>query len=156
MDCHGRSGGLAILWRNSVNCSIIGYSQNFVNMEIIDNNKGVWRLIGFYGYPERARRKLSWDLIRSLATVSPVPWCILGDFNNLLGDDEKRGGATYPTGSKMALEERWMIVGWWRSGWRVIHLLGPNTMGLLVGLKSALIEHLPRLVGGIFSLKLSY
>lgn len=94
VDCRG--GGVAILWRTLVNVSVTSYSQNFVNLDIIDDSKGVWRLTAFYGFPERSRRRSSWDLIRSLAAMSPIPWCIVGDFNNIIFDDDKRGGSPYP------------------------------------------------------------
>lgn len=51
-------------------CNIISYSINFINMEITDDTRGLWRLTGFYGLPERARRKASWNLLRSLANMS--------------------------------------------------------------------------------------
>lgn len=45
----------------------------------------------FYGFPERERRKASWDLLRHLSSVSQLPWCAFGDFNDLLFSSEKRG-----------------------------------------------------------------
>lgn len=43
-----------------------------------------WRLIGYCGYANRAHRRESWALIRQLAGMSPLPWCTVGDFNDLL------------------------------------------------------------------------
>jgi len=40
VDQIGQSGGLAILWRNNINCSLLNYSQNFINMAISDPIKG--------------------------------------------------------------------------------------------------------------------
>lgn len=52
VDREGRSGGVAVLWQQkSSNCTILNYSMNFINMEVVDNSKGVWRITGFYGYP---------------------------------------------------------------------------------------------------------
>ncbi|XP_039682996.1 uncharacterized protein [Medicago truncatula] len=102
VDCIGRSGGLAVLWRNSAHCSITSYSLNFINMSIQDPIKGPWRLTAFYGYPEHGRRRNSWDLLRSLHTQSDDPWCIIGDFNDHLSSFDKRGGPDRP---------RWLIQG---------------------------------------------
>ena len=38
----------------------------------------------------------SWELLRNLTSYSQLPWCILGDFNDLLSSFEKRGGSDYP------------------------------------------------------------
>ncbi|XP_031105286.1 uncharacterized protein LOC116010151 [Ipomoea triloba] len=57
---------------------------------------GVWRMTGFYGFPERSRRNASWDLLHTLACQSPLPWVVVGDFNDLLFQHEKRGGNPHP------------------------------------------------------------
>lgn len=53
---------------------------------------GRWRYTRFYGCPERQRRRESWQIIRDLAGRSPLPWCIIGDFNDIMYVHEKRGG----------------------------------------------------------------
>jgi len=91
VDCIGRSGGLAVLWRNSAQCSITNYSQNFINMSIQDPIKGLWRLTAFYGYPEHGRRRNSWDLLRCLHTQSDNPLLEQGCFtSHLLSFDNNR------------------------------------------------------------------
>lgn len=57
---------------------------------------GRWRYTGFYGCPERARRVESWNLLRELAGESRLPWCIVGDFNDIMYDHEKSGGRMHP------------------------------------------------------------
>ncbi|XP_031097211.1 uncharacterized protein LOC116001448 [Ipomoea triloba] len=57
---------------------------------------GTWRMTGFYGFLERGRRYASWELLRSLADKSPLPWVVMGDFNDLLFQHEKRGGNPHP------------------------------------------------------------
>lgn len=92
----GRSGGLAIFWKHNVSCEVSGYSQNHIDVVFNENNAASWRLSCFYGYPERSRRKNSWDFIRLLASISPLPWCILGDFNDLLYSADKMGVVPHP------------------------------------------------------------
>ncbi|CAN1761392.1 Transposon TX1 uncharacterized 149 kDa protein [Linum perenne] len=53
--------------------------------------EGNWRLTGFYGCPERERRGESWSLLRELAGGTSGPWCIIGDFNDILSQTEQRG-----------------------------------------------------------------
>lgn len=61
-----------------------------------DSQVGRWRLTGYYGYANRAHRRHSWDLLRQLAGLSQLPWCILGDFNDLLSPDDKWGRCDHP------------------------------------------------------------
>lgn len=35
-------------------------------------------------------------IIRNLSDISIMPWCLMGDFNDLLSADEKRGGTEQP------------------------------------------------------------
>jgi hypothetical protein len=63
-------------------------------MEIIDTDRGNWRLTGYYGYPNGGRRRASWDFLRTLSQQYPLLWCILGDFNDIMDASEKRGRTT--------------------------------------------------------------
>ena len=68
----GHSGGLAMLWDSSLSCSISGFSNNHIDL-IITESTGDWRLTGYYGFPERRRRRASWTLLRALAIRSSLP-----------------------------------------------------------------------------------
>jgi len=86
-----RGEGLAFLWKKSANCIITNYSQNHIDIEVVDPLCGKWRLTGFYGMPESGRRKESWNFLRNLARVSSLPWCVIRDYNDILSDAEKKG-----------------------------------------------------------------
>jgi len=101
-DRTGRSGGLAIFWRSTSNCSLVNYSSNHIFVEIVDPILGTWRLTGYYGYPNGERRQAAWNFLRNLSEQYVGPWCIIGDFNDIMDDSEKRGRATRP---------RWLING---------------------------------------------
>lgn len=62
-----------------------------------------------YGYPERERRRSSWELNRRLANVSSLLWCILGDFNDILYASDKQVSNLQPQwlmeGFKKVIEE---------------------------------------------------
>ncbi|XP_074346853.1 uncharacterized protein LOC141685660 [Apium graveolens] len=41
-------------------------------------------------------RRTKWDLLRLLSQQSNLPWCVIGDLNNILSHEDKRGGRRYP------------------------------------------------------------
>lgn len=65
-----------------------------------------WRLTGFYGEPNRRLRRSSWDLLRRLNQHSRLSWCVIGDMNNIISQEDKRGGRRYP---------EWLIQGFRRA-----------------------------------------
>lgn len=102
VDPQGRSGGVALLWREENNARLLGYSRNHIDVEITGNGLQPWRLTGLYGEPDRAQRRKTWDLLRHLARDSNLPWCVIGDLNNVVSQNDKHGGAVYP---------QWLIDG---------------------------------------------
>lgn len=73
VDQVGRNEALAMFWKQNMDHSITGYSQNHIDLFLNDNQENRLRLSCLYGYPKRGRRKNSWDLIRWLASVSNLP-----------------------------------------------------------------------------------
>jgi hypothetical protein len=65
-------------------------------MIVEDREAGDWILTCYYGFPERARRRDAWDLLRELRDTSSLPWCIIGDFNDLLSQQDKVGIHPHP------------------------------------------------------------
>uniref|UniRef100_A0A2N9IQD1 CCHC-type domain-containing protein n=1 Tax=Fagus sylvatica TaxID=28930 RepID=A0A2N9IQD1_FAGSY len=50
-----------------------------------------WRLTCFYGAPETHLREHSWNLLRTLNGQHSLPWCCVGDFNEIVRNSEKCG-----------------------------------------------------------------
>ncbi|XP_060959139.1 uncharacterized protein LOC133030419 [Cannabis sativa] len=96
VEAQGSSGGLALFWKNQDDGRVMGYSNNHIEFLVESSERGVWRLTGFYGEPERVNRHRSWTLLRTLATDSSIPWCVIGDLNNIVRHEDKRGGRPYP------------------------------------------------------------
>ncbi|XP_019160111.1 PREDICTED: uncharacterized protein LOC109156731 [Ipomoea nil] len=92
----GLSGGLALLWRKNCTARLLSFSKNYVDVEVSMTNLPNWRMTCYYGFPERNRRVESWELLKSLAPRSNLPWVMVGDFNDLLFQYEKRGGNQHP------------------------------------------------------------
>lgn len=90
MNRDGRGSGLTFLWKIAKHYSIQSYSNNHIEAIIHGTRVGNCRLNGYYSHPEGSRRRTLWNLIQNLTESSILPWCILGDFHDILLYDEKR------------------------------------------------------------------
>ncbi|KAL9659692.1 hypothetical protein QQ045_024501 [Rhodiola kirilowii] len=45
---------------------------------------GQFRATLFYGCPRTHLRSKSWELLRRLKSMSDLPWCVFGNFNEIL------------------------------------------------------------------------
>ena len=67
-------------------------SKNHIDCIIGKGREGIWRFTGFYGEPNAQKRHESQDLLRQLNSQNSLPWLCLGDFNEILREEEKKGG----------------------------------------------------------------
>ncbi|KAK1354012.1 hypothetical protein POM88_047268 [Heracleum sosnowskyi] len=102
VESQGRGGGLALIWKNEGGVEIKGSCNHYIDFEVYCEQVGRWRYTGYYGCPERSRRRESWRMLRELASRSNLPWCVIGDFNDMMFVNEKRGGRVQP---------RWLLDG---------------------------------------------
>ncbi|XP_074346844.1 uncharacterized protein LOC141685649 [Apium graveolens] len=96
IDAQGHGGGLALMWKNGGAVQILQSCNNFIDFEVSHEQTGKWRYTGYYGIPQRNRRMESWNMLRQLAASSILSWCIIGDFNDIISMEEKRGGQRQP------------------------------------------------------------
>lgn len=96
-------GKLALLWQDDINLEIQNYSNYHITSRIRDtNSSNDWSLIGFYGQPE-----------------TNLGWCVFGDFNEIVTQDEKIGGRCQPRKQmdnfKLTLEMNGLVDLGWRN-----------------------------------------
>ena len=90
----GYSGGLVLYWRSLINLTIEGLNKYYIDAVVDKGLESEWHFMGFYGEPNIARRNEAWDKLRSLNSRPERPWLCCGDFNDIIIQDEKLGGAT--------------------------------------------------------------
>lgn len=91
-----------MLWDGEVKLKICSHSTNHIG-SILETSEGKWHFTGVCGFPEANRKVSTFRLLDQLRSgmslsqnpSSDLPWCITGDFNCRLADDEKNRGPRY-------------------------------------------------------------
>ncbi|KAL6143754.1 hypothetical protein ACLB2K_054449 [Fragaria x ananassa] len=103
------SPGVALLWMNDMPVNIQTYSARHIDVSIdAQGSPEEWRLSGIYGYARTGDRGRTWELMRRLARQSLLPWLLVGDFNEILANSEKVGGAPRRLAQMQAFRETLM------------------------------------------------
>ena len=92
----GRSGGLVLYCKVLVNSKVEGSDRYYIDAMIDKNLENEWRLTGFYGELDTVRRHEVWNKLRNLNSQPEKPWLCFGDFNEIIRQYEKLGGARRP------------------------------------------------------------
>jgi hypothetical protein len=98
VDSKGRSGGLALFWRKSVDVRLRWKGRYHIDVDVFEDNGTKWRFTGIYGESKSAQKENTWKLLRTLQHQDNLPWLCLGDFNEVLFAHEKEGGAARAPG----------------------------------------------------------
>ncbi|KAF5481578.1 hypothetical protein F2P56_002218 [Juglans regia] len=118
VEAVGKGGGLALLWNDEVQLEIVNYSQRHINAWIGGKEESQWLLTCFYGPPETVKRKEAWSLLKSMKPNGNEGWCIVGDFNEIITNDEKWGGKARPENQMEMFRELMRDGNLFDLGWR--------------------------------------
>ena len=90
------SGGLAVLWNSGIiHASVLIKEQRAIHMLVHDTENAKNSVISGIYAPAQEREKNSfWTNLSNLNNIIDVPWCLLGDFNELSKPSDKIGGTT--------------------------------------------------------------
>lgn len=88
----GRSGGLALLWKQSYDVEVLSSSNRIIDIRVRLGSL-VFYISCVYGDPIKENRRFVWDDLVSIGVTRNEPWLLLGDFNELMSNAEKEGGA---------------------------------------------------------------
>ncbi|XP_060969998.1 uncharacterized protein LOC133037169 [Cannabis sativa] len=93
----GLSGGLMLLWSEDVDVNLLNFGPTFFDCYMVFKGCPSFHFTGFYGAPDVANRSTSWTLFKRFGDVAPLqPWLAIGDFNEILSNNDKFGGALRP------------------------------------------------------------
>ncbi|XP_057747939.1 uncharacterized protein LOC130967135 [Arachis stenosperma] len=95
------SGGLCLLWKSNVNVNVYEWCDNYIKANININNDLNWQGIFVYGNPVFKKRRKLWQELTVSNISKEEPQAYLGDFNDILNQEEKAGILPQP---KICLE----------------------------------------------------
>ena len=107
----GRSGGLALMWKDDVLLNTYIVSPNHIDAYVSYPVQVQWRLTGIYGHLEDHRKNETWYLMHHLHSYTSLPWLCIGDFNEILSSDEKNGRIPKPLGLMQAFRSTLLHCG---------------------------------------------
>jgi hypothetical protein len=85
VDSDGRSGGLALFWHESIEVNLLEKNFHYIDVSTRISPDDPWFRITFvYGEPRVENRHHTWEALRRLRSVSPLPWVVIGDFNEAM------------------------------------------------------------------------
>ncbi|KAL3503649.1 hypothetical protein ACH5RR_038098 [Cinchona calisaya] len=85
-DARGSKGGIWILWNErEIKLEIVGRNEQTIQAVIqVNPNSPKWLLSAIYASPKLYERINCWNHIRQVALSFPLPWLLVGDFNEVL------------------------------------------------------------------------
>jgi hypothetical protein len=78
-----------LFWDESVHVDLFKLSERHIDVTIHNlpvRNK--WRCTFVYGEPRTHERINMWNLLKRIKPLLPGPWCLLGDFNECMWQEE--------------------------------------------------------------------
>lgn len=80
-------------WWRDVEVNVCSYSHHHFEVDVCDaSNSPIWKAVGVYGWLEASNKHLTWELMRNIGARTALPLMMFGDFNEILGNNEKEGG----------------------------------------------------------------
>ena len=95
VDPVGFSGGIWLLWNEGLSFSveIITCSEHIIHALIKVHSPSLSFLFtAVYAPPQFNKCKPFWDYLQNLTVNISLPWLLLGDFNDMISEEEKLGG----------------------------------------------------------------
>ncbi|GLT33620.1 hypothetical protein SLA2020_081920 [Shorea laevis] len=99
VDSDGRAGGLWLLWNDEeVYIDVVTSTPQAIHAIVKVRSHPIfskvhWFFSGVYGRPQFELHSQLWNELRVVAHYFTGPWLVIGDFNDVLDQTEKFGGA---------------------------------------------------------------
>ncbi|XP_061343129.1 uncharacterized protein LOC133289246 [Gastrolobium bilobum] len=116
-EARGFAGGIWILWNQTTfTVDLVEQSHQCIHLRINWPDKEPFIMSAVYASPNLDKRNSFWDELRDFHTRNNEAWVLAGDFNDILGPNEKRGGASMTTTDAWPSPLCWTTVTFWTWG----------------------------------------
>ncbi|KAK8568452.1 hypothetical protein V6N12_007003 [Hibiscus sabdariffa] len=85
----GIGGGLALWWNEEADLTILSSHKHLIDTKISINKEVFWFCSFVYGPPKKEAKGEFWDGMSSLRAANESNWCLIGDTNIVINQDEK-------------------------------------------------------------------
>ena len=93
-------GGLVLAWKSPTDIQIIFSNTNMINCIILPPApSSLWQLTAVYGLTVYSKKHGFWQALKRIGEAFNGPWTVVGDFNNILSQVDKRGGSFFASSS---------------------------------------------------------
>lgn len=100
----GKSCGLLLAWKSSINLQIIVSSPNFISCIVFHPpNNTPWQLTCVYSPLIYSQQRFFWDTLDKIVSSFTGAWMVIGDFNVVPTSEDKIGGQVVAESSKGGL-----------------------------------------------------
>ncbi|KAM2145646.1 hypothetical protein ACFX1R_049177 [Malus domestica] len=89
----GSAGGLSLWWDDSLEVNVISSNRNLIHTKMRLFKDEWFNASWVYGTPYRNEKIKFWQWIVEELSPTHAPWLCVGDFNEILSEDEKSGGS---------------------------------------------------------------
>ncbi|KAF7843708.1 putative ribonuclease H protein At1g65750 family [Senna tora] len=109
VEAEGFVGGIWGLWDSeNIAVQVLRKHRQFMHMKIGKRNES-WLLTVVYASPHLNSRRELWGELHELSRNITEPWCIAGDFNAFVADNEKKGGNVAARLDRVLANSDWRI-----------------------------------------------
>lgn len=93
MDPRAKADGLVLMWSEEVRIKVEQQSYRFICCDILDvEGMRRWSLFSCHGTPYNCEKKVLWDDFEEFIQGHQLPQMVIGDLNEVIGNEEKYGG----------------------------------------------------------------
>ncbi|KAF7813509.1 ribonuclease H [Senna tora] len=94
-ESNGFAGGIWVAWSPDLGeVEVLESDFQFVHLRI-KSSEGYWVCSVVYASPHEERRSLLWDKLFHFSNNLQEDWVVAGDFNDILSESDKKGGAPF-------------------------------------------------------------
>lgn len=94
VDARGLSGGILVLWNSTVmNITVLGATEQEIHASVkVHISNQTWMITAIYASVELDERMQLWENLKVVADATNGAWVVIGDFNEVGSQEEKKGG----------------------------------------------------------------